>query len=67
MIVSGFAGLTFFTKNSFLDQINHQYMELILSQACSVDKVIKGASVGDPWSEIGRLLYLISNPKREAA
>ena len=42
-------------------------MELILSQACSVDKVIKGASVGDPWSEIGRLLYLISNPKREAA
>jgi DNA polymerase-3 subunit delta len=52
---------------NFLDQINHQYMELILSQACSVDKVIKGASVGDPWSEIGRLLYLISNPKREAA
>ena len=26
MVVSGFAGLTFLTKNSFLDQINQQYV-----------------------------------------
>ena len=42
-------------------------MESILGQACSVDKVIKGASKGDPWDEIGSLLYMITSPQRKTA
>ena len=52
---------------SFFNRINHQHMESILGQACSVDKVIKGASKGDPWDEIGSLLYMITSPQRKTA
>tara|TARA_Y100000748_G_C15486076_1_gene484774 strand:- start:1078 stop:2079 length:1002 start_codon:yes stop_codon:yes gene_type:complete len=52
---------------NFLNQVNHQYMESILGQACSVDKVIKGAAAGNSWDEIGRLLYMITNPQRKTA
>ena len=52
---------------NFLNQVNHQYMESILGQACSVDKVIKGAAAGNSWDEIGRLLYMIANPIRKTA
>ena len=52
---------------NFLNQVNHQYMESILGQACSVDKVIKGAAAGNSWDEIGRLLYMIANPMRKTA
>ena len=52
---------------SFLNRINHQRMESILGQACSVDKVIKGASMGNSWDEIGRLLYMITSTQRTTA
>ena len=52
---------------SFFNRINHQHMESILGQACSVDKVIKGASKGNPWDEIGSLLYMITSPQRKTA
>ena len=51
---------------NFLNRVNHGYMESILGQACSTDKVIKGAAVGDSWDEIGRLLYMITNPQRKS-
>ena len=40
MIVSGFAGLTLLTKNSFLDQINQQYVITARSKGLSERKVL---------------------------
>ena len=40
MIVSGFAGLTFLTKNSFLDQINQQYVITARAKGLSETKVL---------------------------
>ncbi|MDA9620877.1 microcin C ABC transporter permease YejB [Pelagibacteraceae bacterium] len=40
MIVSGFAGLTFLTKNSFIDQINQQYVMTAKSKGLSERKVL---------------------------
>ena len=42
MIVSGFAGLTFLTKNSFIDQINQQYVTTARAKGLSEKKVIYG-------------------------
>ena len=42
MVVSGFAGLTFLTKNSFLDQINQQYVMTARSKGLSEKKVLYG-------------------------
>ena len=42
MIVSGFAGLTFLTKNSFLDQINQQYVMTARAKGLSETKVLYG-------------------------
>ena len=42
MIVSGFAGLTFLTKNSFLDQINQQYVITARSKGLTEKKVLYG-------------------------
>ena len=42
MIVSGFAGLTFLTKNSFLDQINQQYVVTARAKGLSERKVLYG-------------------------
>ncbi|MDC1047428.1 microcin C ABC transporter permease YejB [Alphaproteobacteria bacterium] len=42
MIVSGFAGLTFLTKNSFIDQINQQYVMTARAKGLSEGKVIYG-------------------------
>jgi len=42
MIVSGFAGLTFLTKNSFLDQINQQYVMTARAKGLSERKVLYG-------------------------
>ncbi|MDC6448156.1 microcin C ABC transporter permease YejB [Alphaproteobacteria bacterium] len=42
MIVSGFAGLTFLTKNSFIDQINQQYVMTARAKGLSEIKVIYG-------------------------
>ena len=42
MIVSGFAGLTFLTKNSFLDQINQQYVMTARAKGLSENKVLYG-------------------------
>ena len=42
MIVSGFAGLTFLTKNSFLDQINQQYVITARAKGLSETKVLYG-------------------------
>ncbi len=42
MIVSGFAGLTFLTKNSFLDQINQQYVITARAKGLSERKVLYG-------------------------
>ncbi|MDC0141042.1 microcin C ABC transporter permease YejB [Pelagibacteraceae bacterium] len=40
MIVSGFAGLTFLTKNSFIDQINQQYVMTARAKGLSETKVL---------------------------
>ena len=40
MIVSGFAGLTFLTKNSFIDQINQQYVMTARAKGLSEKKVL---------------------------
>jgi len=40
MIVSGFAGLTFLTKNSFIDQINQQYVMTARAKGLSERKVL---------------------------
>ena len=42
MIVSGFAGLTFLTKNSFLDQINQQYVMTAKAKGLTERKVLYG-------------------------
>ncbi len=42
MIVSGFAGLTFLTKNSFLDQVNQQYVITARSKGLSEKKILYG-------------------------
>ncbi len=42
MIVSGFAGLTFLTKNSFLDQINQQYVITARAKGLTEKKVLYG-------------------------
>ena len=42
MLVSGFAGLTFLTKNSFLDQVNQQYVITARSKGLSEKKVLYG-------------------------
>ena len=42
MIVSGFASLTFLTKNSFLDQINQQYVITARAKGLSENKVLYG-------------------------
>ena len=42
MVVSGFAGLTFLTKNSFLDQINQQYVMTARAKGLSEKKVLYG-------------------------
>ncbi len=42
MIVSGFAGLVFLTKNSFLDQINQQYVMTARAKGLSERKVLYG-------------------------
>ena len=42
MIVSGFAGLTFLTKNSFLDQINQQYVMTARAKVLSERSVLYG-------------------------
>ena len=38
MLVSGFAGLTFLTKNSFLDQVNQQYVITARSKGLTKEK-----------------------------
>jgi microcin C transport system permease protein len=42
MIVSGFAGLTFLTKNSFIDQINQQYVMTARAKGLSENKILYG-------------------------
>ncbi|PPR46699.1 MAG: Inner membrane ABC transporter permease protein YejB [Alphaproteobacteria bacterium MarineAlpha5_Bin8] len=42
MVVSGFAGLTFLTKNSFLDQINQQYVMTARAKGLTESKVLYG-------------------------
>ena len=42
MIVSGFAGLVFLTKNSFIDQINQQYVMTARAKGLSERKVLYG-------------------------
>jgi microcin C transport system permease protein len=42
MIVSGFAGLTFLTKNSFIDQINQQYVMTAKAKGLSESKILYG-------------------------
>jgi microcin C transport system permease protein len=42
MIVSGFAGLTFLTKNSFIDQINQQYVMTARAKGLSERNVLYG-------------------------
>jgi len=42
MIVSGFAGLTFLTKNSFIDQINQQYVMTARAKGLSEKNVLYG-------------------------
>ena len=42
MIVSGFAGLTFLTKNSFIDQINQQYVMTARAKGLPERKVLYG-------------------------
>ena len=42
MLVSGFAGLTFLTKNSFLDQVNQQYVITARSKGLTERNVLYG-------------------------
>jgi len=42
MVVSGFAGLTLLTKNSFLDQINQQYVMTARAKGLTERKVLYG-------------------------
>ena len=42
MLVSGFAGLTFLTKNSFIDQINQQYVITARAKGLSENNILYG-------------------------
>ena len=42
MVVSGFAGLTMLTKNSFLDEINKQYVLTARAKGCTESRVLYG-------------------------
>jgi microcin C transport system permease protein len=42
MVIGGFAGLTLLTKNSFLDQINQQYVLTARSKGLSETRVLFG-------------------------
>ena len=42
MVVSGFAGLTFLTKNSFLDQVNQQYVVTARAKGLTETRVLYG-------------------------
>jgi microcin C transport system permease protein len=42
MVISGFAGLTLLTKNSFLDQINQQYVMTARAKGLSEGRVLYG-------------------------
>ena len=42
MLISGFAGLTFLTKNSFLDQINQQYVITAKAKGLTERKILYG-------------------------
>ena len=42
MLVSGFAGLTFLTKNTFLDQVNQQYVITAKSKGLTERRVLYG-------------------------
>ena len=42
MVVSGFAGLTLLTKNSFIDQINQQYVITARSKGLTEKKILYG-------------------------
>ena len=35
----------------------------LVDQACKVDNVIKGVVIGNPWEEIGYLLFMFSTPE----
>jgi len=47
--------------SAFLQSINSSQMNDILEQACKVDKVIKGINKGNPWDEIGQLLFMFTS------
>ena len=42
MVIGGFAGLTMLTKNSFLDQINMQYVTTARAKGLSEQRVLYG-------------------------
>ena len=42
MLIGSFAGLTFLTKNSFLDQINQQYVMTARAKGLTENKVLYG-------------------------
>lgn len=42
MTISGFAGLTMLTKNSFLDQVNMQYVQTARAKGLSESRVLYG-------------------------
>jgi len=42
MVIGGFASLTFLTKNSFLDQINQQYVLTAKAKGLSENRVLYG-------------------------
>ena len=42
MVISGFAGLTMLTKNSFLDQINMQYVQTARAKGLGERQVLYG-------------------------
>ena len=42
MVISGFAGLTMLTKNSFLDQINMQYVQTARAKGLNEQRVLYG-------------------------
>lgn len=42
MVISGFAGLTMLTKNSFLDEINKQYVQTARAKGLSEQRVLYG-------------------------
>ena len=42
MVIGGFAGLTMLTKNSFLDEINKQYVQTAKAKGASENRIIYG-------------------------